>query len=187
MSLGNKANDIGVQCGGWTMQWQGARGNITSGTTILGAIEGASKDLGINVTYGNTIPKDAELVILVMGENPYAEFEGDKAEPGLLNTDKVINKTALDSGLPVITILVSGRPLIITEEIENWDALLAAWLPGTEGDGVADILFGKYPVTGKLSFTWPKTMNLYNLREQAKTANNIDFSQDILFPLGFGL
>jgi len=174
--IGTKANDIGVQSGGWTITWQGRRGTITAGTTILEGMQSLATDRGITLSSGRTIPENTDLVLLVVGELPYAEFEGDTDEPRLKTDDVEFHRIARESNKPIATVIISGRPLIITEEIEHWDGLVAAWLPGTEGDGVAEILFGVYEPTGRLSFTWPRSMKFYELDEA-----------EILFPLGFGL
>jgi beta-glucosidase len=177
-----------VQSGGWTITWQGRRGTITTGTTILEGIQAHADQQGIAVSFGRAIPNETDLVVLVVGEQPYAEFEGDTEEPRLDNDDLAFHRIAVESGKPVATLMISGRPMIITEELDEWDAFVAAWLPGTEGAGVADILFGLYQPTGRLSVTWPRTMKLYELREAAGgSADFVDPVSEILFPLGFGL
>jgi beta-glucosidase len=186
--IGTKANDIGIQSGGWTITWQGRRGTITSGTTILEGIQSLASERGITVSYGRAIPDTTELVVLVIGELPYAEFEGDVDEPRLEIADLEFHRIALESNKPIATVLISGRPMIITQELEDWDGLVAAWLPGTEGLGVAEILFGDYAPTGRLPFTWPRSMKLYQLREATGGSPEAqDLESEILFPLGFGL
>ena len=96
---------------------------------------------------------------MVIGEEPYAEGIGDKEQLYLSEKDKQVLSNMKKHNIPLIVIMLSGRPLIITEEIKNWDAFIAAWLPGSEGDGVSDVLFGDYKPTGKLSFAWPKSMD----------------------------
>lgn len=179
---GSKADDIGSQCGGWTISWQGDTGNITEGTSILDAIKDTvSKDT--IVTYsedGTEVPSDADVAIVVIGEIPYAEYEGDDSDLLLSTEDIATINNAQEAGIPVVVILISGRPMIITEEIDRWNALIAAWLPGTEGQGVADVIFGDYAPTGKLSYTWPRSIEQLPI-------NDTDDSKGSLFRFGFGL
>ncbi|MGE3244111.1 MAG: glycoside hydrolase family 3 protein, partial [Pirellulales bacterium] len=154
---GKSADDIGNQCGGWTIQWQGESGNITKGTTILDAIEDTVA-AGTQVTYSKdgSGANGADVGILVIGEPPYAEGNGDTADLALAAEDVAAFKKMKQAGIPVVVVLVSGRPLMLDPILADADAIVAAWLPGTEGQGVADVLFGDYAPTGKLSFTWPK-------------------------------
>ena len=154
------ADDIGMQCGGWTIEWQGKMGNITSGTTILEGIKSEISD-NSKVTYsvdglgGN----NADIGIVVIGEKPYAEGIGDNEHLNLSDEDLLVLNNMKQYNIPIIVIMLSGRPLIITDELNDWDAFIAAWLPGTEGNGISDILFGDYKPTGKLSFNWPRNIN----------------------------
>ena len=179
---GGRADDIGSQCGGWTITWQGAVGEITEGTSILEAIKNTVSNDTI-VTYsadGSEVPSDADVAIVVVGETPYAEFTGDDKDLLLSTQDIATINNVLDAGIPVAVILISGRTMIITSEIDKWDALVAAWLPGTEGQGVADVIFGDYAPTGKLSYTWPRSIEQLPI-------NDTDGSKGSLFPFGFGL
>ena len=174
---GKGADDVGMQSGGWTISWQGGMGQITNGTTILDAIKSAV-DPGTVVEYtpdGTSFTGD--LAVVVIGEKPYAEMIGDRKDLKLDNEDLEIIKRFTDNDIPVVVVLLSGRPMIVTDEIGKWDGFIAAWLPGTEGTGVADVLFGDYKPTGKLSFSWPKSMNQFP----------IDPNDDHLFSFGFGL
>ena len=174
---GKGADDVGMQSGGWTISWQGGMGQITNGTTILDAIKSAV-DPGTVVEYtpdGTSFTGD--LAVVVIGEKPYAEMIGDRKDLKLDNEDLEVIKRFTDNDIPVVVVLLSGRPMIVTDEIEKWDGFIAAWLPGTEGTGVADVLFGDYKPTGKLSFSWPKSMNQFP----------IDPNDDHLFSFGFGL
>jgi beta-glucosidase len=148
---GKNADDIGNQSGGWTMTWQGRSGPITPGTTILAGIKEVAKD----VTYdrdGEGIDGSYDVAVAVVGETPYAEYEGDRPEGLSLDAEDQQTLNRLKSaGIPVVVVLVSGRPLAVPES----EALLAAWLPGTEGGGVADVLFGIAKPTGKLPVSWP--------------------------------
>lgn len=178
---GKAANDIGIQCGGWTIAWQGAEGNITKGTTILEAIKKAVSQ-NSSVTYsidGNNLP-DADVAIAVIGEKPYAEGQGDRTDLNLSQEDLELIAKIKAKDIPLVVILISGRPMIITNVIENCDAFIAAWLPGTEGDGIADVIFGDYKPTGKLSHSWPKSMSQIPI-------NIGDNNYSPLFPYGYGL
>ena len=174
---GKGADDVGMQSGGWTISWQGGMGQTTNGTTILDAIKSAV-DPGTVVEYtpdGTSFTGD--LAVVVIGEKPYAEMIGDRKDLKLDNEDLGVIKRFTDNDIPVVVVLLSGRPMIVTDEVGKWDGFIAAWLPGTEGTGVADVLFGDYKPTGKLSFSWPKNMNQFP----------IDPNDDHLFSFGFGL
>ncbi|MBN1699073.1 MAG: glycoside hydrolase family 3 C-terminal domain-containing protein [Spirochaetales bacterium] len=178
---GRNADDLGAQCGGWTMGWQGRGGNITKGTTILQAVRDTVSS-GTKVTYsknGNGA-EGADVGIIVIGEEPYAEFKGDRSDLGIADADIKAIRATKGAGIPVVVVLISGRPMIITPSLESWDAFIAAWLPGTEGQGVADVIFGDYNPTGKLSHTWPRSMDQIPINEG-------DTGTDPLFPYGFGL
>jgi beta-glucosidase len=179
---GKSADDIGNQSGGWTISWQGGSGNTTPGTTVLQGIRSAVAGSG-SVSYdryGNGIDGSYTAAVAVIGETPYAEGQGDR--PGGLGLDQedLATLTRLRaSGVPVVVVLVSGRPLDVAAQLPNWNALIAAWLPGTEGNGVADVLFGDYAPTGKLPMTWPSSSS-------QEPINDGD-GQTPLFPLGYGL
>ncbi|MFD2419302.1 glycoside hydrolase family 3 protein [Amycolatopsis pigmentata] len=178
---GKNADDIGNQTGGWTITWQGSSGPITPGTTIL---QGIQQKAGTdNVTYskdGTGINGDYDTAVAVVGETPYAEGQGDRPNGMGLDADDLATLSRLKaSGVPVVVVLVSGRPLDITQQLPDWNALLESWLPGTEGAGVADVLFGDYNPTGKLPDTWP--------RSASQEPINVGDGQQGLFPFGFGL
>jgi beta-glucosidase len=178
---GRNADDLGHQMGGWTIQWQGHSGTQTTGTTILAALKAAAGP-GTEVTYARDGQgaAGADAAVVVVGETPYAEFQGDRADLNLSAEDRLAVANARRAGVPVVLVVVSGRPLILGDALENADAIVAAWLPGTEGAGVADVLFGDYKPTGKLSFTWPRSMDQIPI-------NVGDAKYDPLFPFGFGL
>lgn len=155
------ADEIGMQCGGWTIDWQGKRGAITPGTTILEGIQAARGEetaVAYNPSGTFAAGAKADIGIVVVGETPYSEGEGDRADLSLSADDVAVIENVRPLVDKLVVVMLSGRPLIITDHIDQWDAFVAAWLPGSEGDGVADVLFGKYPFTGRLSFTWPKHM-----------------------------
>ena len=174
---GRGADNIGMQSGGWTISWQGDMGQTTDGTTILDAIKSAvSPGTVVEYTPDGTA-YTGDLAVVVVGEKPYAEMQGDQKDLKLDKEDLDVIKRFKENDIPVVVVLLSGRPMIITDEIEKWDGLIAAWLPGTEGSGVADVLFGDYNPTGKLSFSWPKNMNQFPIKPE----------DDHLYSFGFGL
>jgi beta-glucosidase len=179
---GRFADDIGTQCGGWTISWQGASGaTTTGGTTILAALKAAAGP-GAQVTYAadGTGAAGADVGVVVIGEAPYAEFKGDRADLGLAPEDVAAVANVKKAGIPVVVVVLSGRPLILGDVAQTADSIVAAWWPGTEGAGVADVLFGDYAPTGKLSFTWPRSM--------AQVPINVgDAAYDPLYPFGHGL
>lgn len=187
---GPAADNVGVQCGGWTKSWQGGMDDggdkWMEGSTILDGFRKIAQENGGEIITDIKEAKKADMAVVVLGENPYAEYEGDDGELGLFNGMALYdNKNALEeaesTGLPVITVLVSGRPRIVTDEINDWDAFVAAWLPGSEGDAVAEVLYGNYPFTGKLSFTWPADV------KQLPINVNDGSGKKPLFPYGYRL
>jgi beta-glucosidase len=180
---GKSADDIGNQAGGWTVSWQGSSGPIIPGTTILEAIRDTVAPAA-TVTYardGSGINASYDVAVVVVGETPYAEWVGDRTDAlGLDAEDLETLAVVRRSGVPAAVILVSGRPLVVTDELPDWSAFIAAWLPGSEGQGVADVLFGDFAPTGKLPMSWP--------RSGAQIPINVgDPAYDPLFPYGFGL
>jgi beta-glucosidase len=155
---GKNADDLGNQCGGWTIDWQGKSGDVTpGGTTVLAAIRKAvSKGTAVTFSKDGTGAAGATLGVVVIGELPYAEGRGDRTELTLNQEDVAAVDTMKAAGIPVVAILFSGRPMVVDAVLDKADAFLAAWLPGTEGDGIADVLFGDYRPTGKLSHAWPR-------------------------------
>jgi len=178
---GKNADDIGNQCGGWTIDWQGKSGPIVpGGTTILAALKAAAKGGEVTFSADGTGAAGADVGVVVVGEKPYAEFFGDREDLALDKEDLAAIANVKKAGIPVVVVVLSGRPLILGDALGQADAVVAAWLPGTEGQGVADVLFGDYKPTGKLSFTWPRTM--------AQIPINVgDAAYDPQFPFGFGL
>ena len=178
---GRGADDIGMQCGGWTIRWQGALGPITEGTTILQAIRrSASAETVVTHSPDGSGSEGADVAVIVIGEAPYAEFLGDRAEPALTAADIQTVRTVKSSGIATVVVLLTGRPVRLGPIMESSDAIVAAWWPGTEGLGVSDVLFGEFNPTGRLSFTWP--------RELIQLPMNVgDADYDPLYPYGFGL
>ena len=180
---GKAADDLGLQCGGWTISWQGASGRITEGTTVLQAIRKAIPSATVTHSPAGDVGSGAQAAVIVIGEQPYAEFKGDRKELSLAPEDVQAVKNAKKAGVPVIVVLFSGRPLILEPILADVDALIAAWLPGTEGDGIADVLFGKYSPSGKLSVTWPASMAQVPINVGPKGEK----PPGALFDYGFGL
>jgi beta-glucosidase len=181
---GKSADNLGNQCGGWTIDWQGRTGEVTpGGTTILAAIRKAvSKNTRVTFSQDGTGAAGATLGVVVIGETPYAEMKGDRIDLALAPADVDVVRRMKGAGIPVVVILLSGRPMIINEVLSQADAFMAAWLPGTEGDGVADVLFGDSKPTGKLSFSWPRSMAQVPIN-----INGDPTKYDPLFKYGYGL
>lgn len=186
---GSAADDIGIQSGGWTIEWQGKAGDITPGTTILQGIQAA---VGTNtlIEYqkaglfeGN--PADENAVCLaIVGEPPYAEGMGDSRNLALPTGDLRALRNMEEACTNLAVVLISGRPVIITNFVDKWDALVAAWLPGTEGGGVADVLFGDQPFVGTLPMTWPRLVDQLPLNIHNSTGEGCEGP---LFPYNYGI
>jgi beta-glucosidase len=178
---GKAADDLGIQCGGWTIDWQGRSGEVThGGTTILAAIRNSVVP-GTEVVFSpnGSNAKNADAIVVIVGERPYAEMKGDRKDLRLSKNDTALIEKLKQTGAPVVTVLLSGRPLILGSAFDASDAVIAAWLPGTEGEGVADVLFGDYKITGKLPRDWP--------RDNEQLAGKTTVHQNPLFKRGFGL
>ena len=180
---GRNADDLGHQCGGWTISWQGSTGAVTQGTTVRKAIQKVlsptSQGAEVVFSENGSAAQPGDIAVAVIGEAPYAEGNGDRKDLTVSKEDRDTVRKLKEQGARVITVLISGRPMILDSVLDDSDAILAAWLPGTEGDGIADILFGASP-TGKLPHSWPRSM--------AQIPINIgDKAYDPLFPYGFGL
>ena len=243
--VGSGANNLGMQNGGWTVEWQGkmtpdfrildynnngsikfpeikqyyqtiygdkynagatevffksmdvnSNGSVDkeeydkhktqllyqpSGTTVLEAIRGIvdSKRTVKYDPWANNL-STGSTVIAVVGEYPYAEGYGDSPSIGLSSFDNAVLEKCYKSGVRLVIVVLSGRPLMIENHLEKWDGLIASWLPGMAGEGVADVLFGDYNPTGKLSYTWPM-----NIKQVPINVGDSDY--DPLFPFGYGL
>lgn len=182
---GTAADNVPQQAGGWSVTWQGG-GELTAAhfpgaTSIYEGIAAQAKASGGTATLASngTIPEEgADIAIVVFGEQPYAEFVGDRKDTVFRDEEglKLLQKFKAQ-GIPTVAVFLSGRPLWMNREINAADAFVAAWLPGSEGAGVADVLFGAREATGKLSFTWPATCE----------GNPLNSPEGALFPFGFGL
>jgi beta-glucosidase len=180
---GRAADDLGMQCGGWTISWQGAQGRPTDGTTVLDAIKKAAPNAAVTYSKTGEASSRADIAVVVIGETPYAEMKGDRTDLSLDPADVAVVTRVKKAGMRVVVVLISGRPLILEPILDDVDALVAAWLPGTEGDGIADVLFGSYNPTGKLSVTWPRSM----AQMPINVGVNGERPPDALFDYGFGL
>lgn len=182
---GTHADNLGFQCGGWTSTWYGGSGRITIGTTILDAIREVVGTTTEVIYQEHPSPatlneQEFSFAIVAVGEEPYAESPGDNNELTIpLNGNDIINSVA--DKIPTVLILISGRPLFIDPHIlEKVDAVIAAWLPGTEGRGITDVMFGDHGFEGRLPVSWFKNVDQLPMNAESNTFNP-------LFPLGFGL
>lgn len=187
--VGEFGDNSGLQSGGWTVNWQGMTENYAGATTILDGIKRFSAQQVLVDLDGKSID-DVDVAVIVVGETPYAEFMGDIG--GVMNkyqhTLTEAHQTLIDAyasrGIKTVVVLISGRPLVVTNQLEKVDAFIAAWFPGSEGDGVAEVLFGEYDFKGTLQHSWPASEEDY----KGKYGPNFwDDSVKPLFPLGFGL
>ncbi|HXU64028.1 MAG TPA: glycoside hydrolase family 3 N-terminal domain-containing protein [Polyangia bacterium] len=196
VALGGKtADNIGNQCGGWTVTWQGMSGNVTTGgTTVKQALEGVLSTSRVSYALdGSATGNGAPVGIAVIGETPYSEGCGDIPSPQggsncvnrpttleVDSADVAVVQKMKNAGLKTVVVLVTGRPLLLDQIIPIADAIVVAWLPGTEGAGVTDVLFGDVHPTGKLPRTWP--------RDSSQIPMNVgDPNYDPLFPYAYGL
>ncbi len=213
---GDGADNIGKQCGGWTITWQGtenANADFPGATSIFAGVRsavesaGGTATLSVDGSFASRPDARPDVAIVVFGENPYAEWFGDlesidyQAEGGALKwadekgkadelrragSDLALLRRLKERGIPVVSVFLTGRPLAIQPELDASGAFVVAWLPGTEGAGVADVLFRKndgtvsHDFSGKLSFSWPRDATQTSL-------NRNDASYEPLFPYGFGL
>ena len=189
---GTAADDVGLQSGGWTITHQGQAGEVTPGTTILDGIVGTVGPatrveydaLGAFDQLANEGSPVADVAIVVLAEPPYAEGAGDRADLTLPAEDLALLDRVRPLVSHLVVVLLSGRPLVVTEQLPHWDAFVAAWLPGTEGQGVADVLFGVAPFTGRLPYTWPRSTSQLPIDPDRPAEAGCDGP---LFPVGYGL
>ena len=181
---GLAADNIPQQAGGWSVTWQGG-GDLTAAdfpraTSIYAGIAAAAKASGgeaVLAPKGSAASKP-DAAIVVFGEEPYAEFVGDRKDLAFRDEEGLeLLKAYRARGIPTVAVFLSGRPLWVNRELNAADAFVAAWLPGSEGAGVADVLFGARPATGRLSFSWPAQCD----------GTPLNSAEGALFPLGYGL
>ena len=191
---GSAGNDIGQQSGGWTLSWQGdgnTNADFPNAQSIFSGIAEAMKSSGGSAAFSadGSYATRPDLAIVVFGEKPYAEGSGDirslEFEPGDKKALALLKKFKA-AGIPVVSVFLSGRPMWVNPELNQSDAFVAAWLPGSEGGGIADVLVGdaegrpRQDFTGRLSFSWPRTAAQFLL-------NRGQPGYDPLFPFGYGL
>ncbi len=177
---GPRSNDIGSQCGGWTITWQGKTGPTTKGTTVLDAVKSVRGEDNVIFTEDGTTKEKADLAVVVIGETPYAEMMGDNQNLSLTDEDLKVIDNVKKMKIPYVVLIISGRPLIIDKILNDAPAIVACWLPGTEAKGITDVIFGDLDFKGKLSYTWPASVD-------QEPINFGDANYAPLFPYGFGL
>lgn len=197
---GAAADDVGQAAGGWTLSWQGTGNKNSDFPNSQSILEGLREQVsqaggslsylpsvGVSGSIDDTLTQQPDIAIVVFGEQPYAEFQGDRPHLDYQDTTALAQLKALQAaGIPTVSVFLSGRPMWVNPEINASDAFVAAWLPGTEGGGIADVLLSdsegapRYDFTGKLSFSWPATP--MDARQNSDKA-----SEQTLFPFGYGL
>jgi beta-glucosidase len=176
---GSSAQNSGNQCGGWTITWQGQTGDVIPGaTSVRAAMEAEIGASNVVYSANGSTTTGAAVAVAVIGETPYSEGKGDKTDLTVPEASTVMALKA--AGLKIVVVLIAGRPMILDPILQNADAVVMAWLPGSEGAGITDILFGDVKPTGKLPMTWPRTM-------QQIPINVGDATYDPLYPFGHGL
>ena len=180
---GPAADNVGVQCGGWTIKWAGEMDennqHITKGSTILDGLKAIAKDYDLTIVTDKSKASKADLTILCVGEKPYAEWEGDTKDLSLvgslgLDGNKEAIQLAKKIGKPTVALIVAGREVLINDYLKDWNSVVMCYLPGSEGEGVANILVNKSNLKGKLPMPWYKTVVGIGTKEY-------------LFPQGYGL
>ncbi len=182
---GSGADNVGRQTGAWTVEWQGIDGNDLPGSTSIlkGLKQVAGNDIEIEYDESGNFNQKASVGIVVVSEKPYAEGFGDNPNPILAIEDLQAIENTKKQADKVVVVLLSGRPLLITDQLQNWDGLVAAWLPGSEGAGIADLLFGDTPFTAKLPIAWPATLQQIPMQNNGQTSDDTT----LLFERGYGL
>ncbi|MDA3844973.1 MAG: glycoside hydrolase family 3 protein [Vallitaleaceae bacterium] len=185
-AYGPAIDDIGVQSGGWTRTWQGSTDKVSgsewmNGTTILEGLESYGAEMDIEIITNKDRMNEADVMILAIGEKPYAEMQGDTMDLSIVGSFGLSgNQEAIDLAKswnkPVVALIVAGRQVLIDEFINDWDAVVMCYLPGTEGDGVADVLVGNRDFSGTLPMPWYMSVDDIGI-------NN----PELLFELGYGL
>ena len=185
---GDGAHNIGKQSGGWTLNWQGTghrREHFPNGESIYEGFLAAMPDGRVTLSDDGEYDEKPDLAVVVFGEDPYAEFQGDRLHVDYASDDGLtLLRRFRDAGIPTVAVFISGRPLWVNPELNASNAFVAAWLPGSEGGGIADVLVAdndgqpRYDFTGRLSFSWPK------LATQSEV-NFGDADYDPLFPFGY--
>jgi len=159
---GRGADDIGLACGGWTITWQGSAGPITDGSTLL---DGLRARTDVLYSPDGAFTEQVKTAVVVIAEPPTAEGEGDREDLTISPEDTALIERVRAQCERLILVIYSGRPLIITDVAEQCDAIVAAWLPGSEANAIADVLYGDVPFTGRLPYTWIRSMDQLPLRQ----------------------
>jgi beta-glucosidase len=178
---GKSADNTGNQCGGWTISWQGSSGNgVPGATSVRQAFEAVLGTSQVKYSTDGASVSGASVGVAVIGETPYAEGKGDSTDLTVAAADVNVVKAMRQAGLRTVVVLIAGRPMILDSLMPYADAIVMAWLPGSEGAGITDILFGDAHPSGTLPHSWPRSM--------AQIPINVgDASYDPLYPYGFGL
>lgn len=183
---GPAADNVGIQSGGWTREWQGSMDpDLNNGTSLKDALVSVLTENGGSLVE---TAEEADVILLAIGEKPYTEMFGDSDDlslsgPTALEGNLEAVQLAKDSGKPVVTVIIAGRPLMIDEYIRDWNAVAMAWLPGTEGSGMTDVLFGDVGFTGTLPVSWPKRTEDADVSVMMEDYD----SQDLQYPYDYGL
>jgi beta-glucosidase len=178
---GNSAQNSGNQCGGWTITWQGMTGdNVPGATSIRTAMQNEVGAANVIYSLSGTSTTGANVGVAVIGETPYAEGVGDRTDLTIPSDQAATVQALKNAGLTTVVVLVVGRPMILDPILPYADAIVVAWLPGSEGAGVTDILYGDVSPTGKLPVSWPRSMSQIPI-------NQGDATYDPLYPFGYGL
>jgi beta-glucosidase len=177
---GSHADDLGNQSGGWTITWQGQSGAVTTGTTLRQAFEARAGGTQLTYSLDGSAAAGADVAVIAIGERPYAEGHGDNQKLSIDPAQLAVIANVRAAHVPIVLVLMTGRPLLLGDLPEAADALVAAWLPGSEGAGITDVLFGDYDFEGKLPHSWPRSLEQVPINEG-------DANYDPLFPYGFGL
>lgn len=180
---GPASDNVGVQCGGWTVQWAGGIDqngrHVTKGTTILEGLQSIAKEYGLTIITDEKQASKADITLLCVGEKPYSEWEGDTKDMsltgslGLIGNEEAI-QFAKKLGKPTVALIVAGREVLIQNYLKDWNSAVMCYLPGSEGEGVPDVLVNKTDFRGKLSMPWYKTVQGIG-------------TNDVLFKQGYGL
>lgn len=183
--MGPAMDDMGLQCGGWGLTWQGVmdngNGQVTEGTTLLKGLKEYGEKYGYEIITDLKRAKEADTVVLALGEIPYAEYQGDTKDLSITGAlghkdNKKAIMTAKELGKPIITLIVAGRNVLIQDYMEDWDSVVMCYLPGSEGDGIAAVLSGETSFTGKLPMPYYKSVDDIGKKDST-----------LLYDVGYGL
>jgi beta-glucosidase len=177
---GNSADSTGNQCGGWTITWQGTSADIQGATSVRAAFNAEITSAKVVFSTNGATTSGATVGVAVIGETPYSEGQGDRTDLTIPTAQVDVVRALKTAGLKTVVVLIAGRPMILQPLLQYADAIVMAWLPGSEGAGITDILYRNVSPSGKLPMSWPRTM-------QQIPINQGDASYDPLYPYGHGL